>query len=350
MATILDQSTHWPTFDEADRISREALELATKYKTPPVPRAYEVWFTYASKSNTEVVERIDSAVGQGREVEAGMIAEIYEEHFAQKGLDEGVAAIGERMDDEIADIVGQIKSNLVRNAAFAGALSRSRGEMTAFSKAKDVKRVADELVAASSAHSELVEAFGSRLTHARDQISAMQRELDDLRERAFHDHLTGLLNRGRFDEKLNEAIAHAQATGEPLCVALADIDKFKRVNDTWGHAAGDSILKKFAQVLKQNVKGKDIAARYGGEEFALILTGAGSRGARQVAEQVRQAMRANWFVTQGGKEPVGRVTVSIGVAEFRPDDVAASVLARADALLYQAKDGGRDAVRAEGAA
>lgn len=157
------------------------------------------------------------------------------------------------------------------------------------------------------------------------------------------DRLTGASNRGAFDQRLAEEESRARRYSRPFAVALIDVDRFKRFNDSYGHAAGDLALQALAEVLRASVRRSDMVARYGGEEFALILPETGAEeGARKV-ELIRRLVAA----TEIEIDPlvVARIDVSAGVASFPKDGAdARSVLAAADARLYEAKRTGRGRV------
>ena len=153
------------------------------------------------------------------------------------------------------------------------------------------------------------------------------------------DGLTGLFNRRHFFE-----LAEAEVDGGalPLSAILADIDHFKAVNDTWGHAAGDEVLSAIAARLLQVVGDRGIVGRYGGEEFVVLLPGMGQAGARDLAEQLRRAVEREAVPTASG--PL-QLAISLGVAEVHADTVDLGVLlGEADARLYQAKEAGRNRV------
>ena len=130
---------------------------------------------------------------------------------------------------------------------------------------------------------------------------------------------------------------------------LIDADHFKHVNDTYGHKVGDLVLRLIGRVLASNVKGRDTAARYGGEEFAVLLTGADLHAGAIVAEQMRAALDGRRLVNKGSGQQVQGVTVSVGIAQFRPGETSATLVERADAALYRAKRGGRNRVCADSA-
>jgi diguanylate cyclase (GGDEF)-like protein len=150
------------------------------------------------------------------------------------------------------------------------------------------------------------------------------------------DPLTGLANHGAFRERLESDCARSRRTGLPVALVLLDLDRFKRVNDTWGHQAGDAVLREVARRVQASARRGDLAARIGGEELAWLLPETGLRAARDAAERLRRAISGTAI------PPAGTVTASLGVAELRadgPDDL----VRRADAALYRAKAGGRDA-------
>ena len=150
------------------------------------------------------------------------------------------------------------------------------------------------------------------------------------------DALTGLANHRAFRERLESDAARARRTGFPVSLVIVDLDRFKRVNDTWGHQAGDAVLREVARRLQASARRGDLPARIGGEELAWLLPDTGLPAARDAAERLRRA------IGELPIPPVGTVTASLGVAELGPggpDDL----VRRADAALYRAKEGGRDA-------
>jgi diguanylate cyclase (GGDEF)-like protein/PAS domain S-box-containing protein len=179
-----------------------------------------------------------------------------------------------------------------------------------------------------------------------DQIALALSNLrlqESLREQAIRDPLTGLFNRRYMQESLDRELRRAQRRRMPMGVIMIDIDHFKRFNDTFGHAAGDELLREMGTFLQRQTRAEDIACRYGGEEFALILLDASAEDTEERAKLMRE--EAARLRVQYGSEPLGNVTISVGVAVY-PDhgDAAETLLKAADAALYRAKAGGRDRV------
>ena len=170
----------------------------------------------------------------------------------------------------------------------------------------------------------------------------LRERLDESVELAITDPLTGLHNRRYIASRLRQAVEMASNGGAPVSVLIADIDHFKRINDTWGHEAGDRVLSAFARRIGHGLRALDLAARYGGEEFVIVMPGAGLAEARTAAERLRAATASDPFQTDDGE--MVRVTVSIGVAQAWQGEEPDSLMRRADAALYQAKADGRDRV------
>jgi diguanylate cyclase (GGDEF)-like protein len=159
---------------------------------------------------------------------------------------------------------------------------------------------------------------------------------------ALVDSLTGLANRRSVEDTLRSELARASRFGNEVCVVFADLDFFKRVNDKYGHAAGDEVLKAFAFALRETVRESDLAGRWGGEEFALVLTGTGSMGGARLAERARAAIESRNVEMPNGE--LVSVTASFGVASFPETQELGELLAAADSALYEAKRGGRNRV------
>jgi diguanylate cyclase (GGDEF)-like protein len=165
---------------------------------------------------------------------------------------------------------------------------------------------------------------------------------EEVYQLATHDALTELANRRHFLELLEKEIARAERHGRPLALAILDVDHFKPINDAHGHIAGDGVLRRIAELVRQHVRGEDVAARIGGEEFAVLLPEAAPADADRFAERLRAAIAAAFFAPGG--EP-RQVTVSIGLADLAPGrNERSSLLRAADAALYEAKERGRNRV------
>ena len=166
----------------------------------------------------------------------------------------------------------------------------------------------------------------------------------ELYEAAVRDRLTGMHNRGYFEDRIAAEFAFVRRHGSPLAVLLIDLDHFKKVNDTYGHAIGDAVLKAAAGKITEGLRAEDVAARYGGEEFVVLARGTGSDGARVLAQRLRTRIGLSQVLTLSG---IVQVTASIGIAVMLGEGsykTPAELVAAADEALYIAKRNGRNQV------
>jgi diguanylate cyclase (GGDEF)-like protein len=226
----------------------------------------------------------------------------------------------------------------VRLHSLAFRLQQRIAELEGFSAELD-RRMSEYAAQLMAARSALEQEVTKRIWAEKELTEANLR----LHEKAVRDGLTGLYNRGYLEESLDREVSRAKRSGLPVGVMMIDIDHFKRCNDTFGHAAGDVVLRAVGQHVLSLTRGEDILCRYGGEEFVLVMTHASPRAVWGRAEMMRQGVQG-LKVEYEGRE-VGPITLSIGVAML-PDhgESGNAVLQAADAALYQAKREGRNCV------
>ncbi|MDQ3038387.1 MAG: diguanylate cyclase [Pseudomonadota bacterium] len=207
-----------------------------------------------------------------------------------------------------------------------------RAAIRAYWQERDLIRQNEQLREINAALESLVQARTLELVEKNNELEIL----------AVTDKLTGLANRRKLDQVLDEELIRARRYGVELSIAVMDIDHFKRINDAHGHATGDLVLESLARILRQSTRDADLVARMGGEEFVVVCRHTGLDDCRLVAEKIRVAIESHGF---SGIEPV---TASFGVAAFERDDSSASLLGRADAAAYRAKAGGRNRVETSG--
>jgi len=189
----------------------------------------------------------------------------------------------------------------------------------------------------------MLRALAARIRESTFQVGTVEAQRRAMEALSRTDALTGLANRRWLDETLPRLVARAEHDRAPLSVVALDVDHFKKVNDTWGHATGDRVLVALAEVVRAVVRPTDFAARVGGEELLVVLPATPLEGARVVAERIRRAVRGV-SVTDDRGAPTKIFTLSAGVATFSQGETAEMLVSRADARLYDAKHNGRDRV------
>lgn len=170
------------------------------------------------------------------------------------------------------------------------------------------------------------------------EMRTLKRRIQELERTSASDRLTGAWNRAHFDHVINIELGRSVRYRQPVSLIFFDIDHFKRVNDTYGHALGDRVLCELVKVMNNNIRTSDMLFRWGGEEFAILATSTHYRAAGTLAETLRQKIASHVI------EDVGNITISLGVAEYVSGENEESWFKRADAALYQAKNSGRNRV------
>jgi diguanylate cyclase len=330
-------------FKRALGYAEAALDLLKKSSIPPYPQFYELLYTYATGVNPSLNHRINAIFASGESPSAGLAETLYNE-FLKSDVNDRMSTVSERMQTRIEAVHSAIDQAMTTANAYSGSLQSAQGDLERDIAPETLKALAGRLLTETRRMQDTNRTLEQKLEASREDIASLQRDLDDVRRESLLDPLTKIANRKSFDEGLRSAIAESRQTSNPLCLILIDIDHFKSFNDSYGHLTGDQVLRLVAMTIKSNIKGRDLAARYGGEEFVAILPNTDLKGAMIVAENVRQAIHGKELLKRSTNEKLGRITASFGVAAFRPNDTAGSLIERADRCLYAAKHAGRNRV------
>lgn len=333
--------------DLAQNYGTRALGLMDEHQVPPHPNNYEIWYCYAAQDKPGLMKQIDERVAAGLTFDAQFNRELYDTHILGSPITNATLDFSARLSSEVDKILRLVDS-ATYNSSELGEKVRSVCDRLSTSPSPDDVFTAMEAIVTATQHMEV------RSQELEGKLQTTKAELTDLRENfevvkleARTDGLTGIANRKAFDEILQREIHQTTEDGTPLSLLMCDIDHFKQFNDKWGHRVGDQVLRLSALCIRSNIKGRDTAARYGGEEFAVILPETGLKGSTVLGEQIRQAVQARELVKKTTGENLGRITMSIGLAEFRPGETATDLIERADACLYAAKETGRNKLISE---
>lgn len=278
------------------------------------------------------------------------------EHFLQ-GLDQRLDTIQQLVNHASQGQINRSDARIVFEGMLEGQVDEIRSVVNS-------KNDLGELGHSISEHLGLIiqamHAFSSEENHREgeltQQLSDMQLKLDEMeklaesaqyaieeqRKKAMHDALTGLPNRESYQQRLEQEMQRIKRYGGKLSLMVCDVDLFKRINDTYGHLAGDKVLKIIARSLQKNLRDSDFIARFGGEEFVALMPETSTDEAKIVAEKLRKKIEESPFNFK--KEPV-QITVSFGISEFAEGESVDNVFERADKALYKAKEQGRNQVQ-----
>ena len=167
--------------------------------------------------------------------------------------------------------------------------------------------------------------------------------INKLSNEAMHDGMTGLLNHKFFEKRLKEEIERSERYEQNFSLLFLDLDKFKRINDTYGHQFGDYVLKQTSKIIQKSVRNIDVVSRYGGEEFSVILVNANRLDAQKTAERIRKEIELNEFINGSIKE---KLTISIGIGIYPADaNNFNGIISFSDRKMYKAKNDGRNCIR-----
>ncbi len=330
-------------FTKASEHLRLAITLLSRHKIAPSPLNFRMAYEYVAGKNEDLKSEFAEIIGQSNEPSSEDLREIHEKFFVQddktlEKLRQELRHIIVNIQDEFKRSGGNLADYMETLGNFAGVLDTSvQPEMIA----NEVRMVIDSTHTMEQSQHQLESQMSSTLA----EVEGLRNELEQIREESLTDALTGISNRKAFDAALKRTVVSANQEKLPFCLLLADIDHFKRFNDTYGHLVGDKVLRFTATTLKECLKGRDIVARFGGEEFALILGQIEMADAKAVAEQIRKAVSLGKLKGKGDDKDYGGVTISLGVAQFRWNENPIDLIERADRALYLAKDAGRDRVR-----
>jgi diguanylate cyclase len=305
------------------------------------PVSYAVWYEYVSGANASLKSTIDQHLQKGATLDENVTHDIYHQHVAD--INEQVA---QRVSEGFQKVMAELSSSAARAGDQAGqfgtALEKWRDDLGAAKPA--AKPAADAILTLTRSMQDSVATLKNRLDDSRREIEQLRQEVVKAREEGQADGLTGLMNRRGFDQAIAACLAEFDNGDCGPSLLIADIDHFKRVNDTYGHVFGDRVLAAVGQILKKCVKGKNTAARFGGEEFIVLLPAASVDEAGQLAEQIRAMVQGCSIKRSTDKEAVANITISLGVTNFRAGEAVADFVARADAALYVSKNAGRNRV------
>jgi diguanylate cyclase len=305
-------------------LARVALRRIAELKLPPTPELFARHY-YAAPGAPPA----PAPAGQG--VPLNLVAAA-DPHLA--GRVEDIVAQASRVTRDLTDSVSLHSSEVA--ASLEGLVSDAVIPT-------DAVELLQAVVASAKAMHQTMMASHAELVEARRSLSTIQVELQDSRHLLQKDPLTGTDNRRAMSAILEREMARSRRDNEPLSVAMVDIDHFKKINDTHGHATGDAALIHLTQIARAILRGNDAFVRYGGEEFVLVLVETGLLGGVHVCERLQLALAKQPLVHHGQQIAM---SFSAGVSTLADEDTEATLLERADKALYEAKRTGRNRVLA----
>lgn len=330
------------TREVSAEVLRAALTFMTQQPAALYPPNYTIWYEHVAAMNPELSRALEERLTAGAALTDSDVARLHAQHVLARD-----AAAFERLEERFRVLVEEVSNATANAGADASRFGHSLEEHTARLRrpmaSELLRNVVAELLADTRHMSAVTSELAKQLERSAGEIRVLTERLEQAQSEALRDPLTGLYNRRGFARALEE-VARDSTGLSGAALLVIDIDHFKRINDDYGHVLGDKVLRAVAQVLSGLVIRESISSRLGGEEFAVLLPRADAAAALAVAEEIRAAVVKLRVRRRGRGEYVGRVSVSIGVAQAVANDVLEALLERADGALYAAKRAGRNRV------
>ena len=326
-------------------VLRQALAAMGQHDAAFTPVCFAVFYELAAGTNPRLTSALAEALRVSPRLNDEAVRTLYQDHVADVGLAEA-----QRIQGDMQRVMTDIVQSAARTGAAAGAFDQRLDGLSGALNHHDPQVLAPHIDAARVG----TQVMRDSVLALQQQVQSSQREIDQLRadltrtrEEATLCPLTRVLNRRGFEQRLQDMLRHPPPKGSQHCLIMIDIDHFKRVNDTHGHQVGDRVLEGLGSVLRSMQAEPGMAcARYGGEEFAILLPDTSLNKAVQLAEAVRTRTHGIRLRNRSTQAVALTVTVSAGVAAWRPGEDASTWIGCADAALYRSKAGGRDRVMA----
>ncbi len=331
---------------QAQIYADSAFERIRKEGLSATPDVYELWYVYYSGQGPESTRAIDILIANQQKITAERCRELYARFLSDNKNEELVRRAGDEINSTIRSVTGVVRDVKAATEEYSVNLENVTSKVSKTSSPEELQQVLTSIVSDTKDMLVRNRTLEQELDKSSHVMEELQRDLENVRREAMTDGLTNLANRKAFDNELRRIAEEASVTEGTFALLMVDIDYFKSFNDNYGHQVGDQVLRLVARTLTDGVKGRDVAARYGGEEFAIILPDTGLQAAVTVGNALRKAVATKDVVNRNTGDKLGRITMSVGCAEFAPGENLQDLIERADAALYTAKHNGRNQVAA----
>ncbi len=338
MSTDVETSLRGP---KAYDLARRALQAMEANQVWPTALNFELWVHYVAAKDTPLASEINALIEKREPFTEALGEQLAAQFLPKAKLNGEILEAGQTLSKELDSVSRAIESARESSEAYGQQLA-SASESLDGEDAQAIKSMVESLTVATRKVREENHALESQLHDTTAELGRLREHLEQVRLDAMTDALSGLANRKAFDEALERTCNNAAQYGEPMTLAVIDIDHFKSFNDTWGHQTGDQVIRYVASVIDRNSPSPRVSARYGGEEFAIIFPGETARTALAVLEAVREEVSSRILKRRSTNEDLGAITISAGIAERRDNEGPASLIERADGALYASKRGGRN--------
>jgi diguanylate cyclase len=337
-------TTQKKNFVEEQRIAEKTMALLKERGIRQIPPNFSIWYEYLNESNPDLTKAVNALIAKNGKFTEKIAREIYSRFFSFEKEGKAIQETNRLVQQSMDNVIGDLNMTTAEISDYGDQLSEFAARAEGLS-ARELQNVVGKIVSQTNIMSDNTKNLKTGLDSASREIAELKRRLQFVQKEAFTDALTGISNRKSFDAELSKLIAEAREKPSSLCLIMADIDHFKKFNDSHGHTFGDQVIKLVATTLQKGTGRRAVAARYGGEEFAIILPETALDDAVNLANDLLQAVAAKKLVKRSTGVEVGKVTLSFGVTSYALREDAMTFIGRADDALYLAKNNGRNQVK-----
>lgn len=321
-------------------ILKKIIQFIGMHRLAAIPVNYTVLYDYFTDIHPSLTQTIDQAITNKVNITNNLMQEWFDTFLTGQELLELSQLQNElfHIAKQLTVVTSQAEGNVSK---FDDSLMECQNELEGATDNASLSAIVAMLVNSTSSMQVAMQQMKQQIHSSQQEITSLKSHLEIATVKAITDPLTGLVNRKGLEMAIKQALETKEKHLLP-CLLMLDIDHFKTINDTYGHAIGDRAIKLVADTVKNQIKGKDTAARYGGEEFAVLLVDTSLENSWTVAEKIRRMIEAIKIKRVDDQKQICGVTVSIGIAQYQPENSIIYFIEQADIALYQSKNEGRN--------
>jgi diguanylate cyclase len=330
--------------DKAGDFAARAIAEMKKLGVSPHPNNFALFYCHVSGTYPDLSKAIDILATNGQAFTEAACSGLHDKFLSHAIEAANLKEVSTHIEEMLAQVIEYLGNATKGNVNYGETLSGISSILADGATAQNIKAIVTEVLNETRTVISNNRELEVKLDNSASEARKLRVDLEAMKRETMTDGLTGIANRRLFDIMIRESAMEAMENGTNLCLAMLDIDHFKRFNDTYGHQTGDQVLALVARTITDCIKGQDKAARYGGEEFAVILPATTIDQAVSAIDNIRRTLNDKQVTNKRTGKNLGQVSLSGGVAVYRFGEPLGQWIHRADEALYAAKRAGRNMV------